>query len=59
MDTTTLSFEDFLKDKHYEENPTILDDDLPDAFDDWLGNLDGHEYIRYADEWGKKLIAKK
>lgn len=45
------NFEDFLADKHMEEHPQILDDDLPDHFNDWLGNLDGEEYIKYADEY--------
>lgn len=43
-------FEDFLKDKHFEINPQLLDDDLPDAFDNWLGMLDGEDYIKYGNE---------
>lgn len=43
-------FEDFLKDKHFELNPQLLDDDLPDAFDNWLGTLDGEDYIKYGNE---------
>lgn len=43
-------FEDFLKEKHYEMFPQLLDDDLPDAFDNWLGTLDGEDYIKYGNE---------
>lgn len=41
-------FEDYLKDAHAEEY-TGTDDDMPDAYDNWLGELDGEEYIKYAD----------
>lgn len=34
-----------------EEFPQILDDDLPDHFDDWVGTLDAEDLIRYADEY--------
>lgn len=34
----------------------LLNDDLPDAFDDWLGSLDGEEYIKYADQYAKEMI---
>lgn len=43
-------FEDFLKEKHFELHPQLLDDDLPDAFDNWLGELDGEDYISYGNE---------
>lgn len=43
-------FEDYLKQFHYENFPQLLDDELGDHFDDWLGNLDGEDYIKYADE---------
>lgn len=34
-----MTFEEYLKDIHMDENPTILDDDLPDHFDNWLSQL--------------------
>ena len=46
------SFEDFLKQTHVEDEPMTLDDDLPDAFDAWLGELDKELMILYADKWG-------
>ena len=42
-------FEDFLKDKHAEQYHG-LDDDMPDAFEHWLSNLDVDELIKFADE---------
>lgn len=47
------SFEDFLKDKFMEEEPAILDDDLPDAFDHWTSNLDVDEAMKFAEEWAE------
>lgn len=41
-------FEDYLKDEHAKEY-TGTDDDMPDDYDKWLGDLDGEEYIKYAD----------
>lgn len=46
------NFEDYLQEKHMEANPMILDDDLPDHFDEWLGNLDIETVIIMADAYG-------
>jgi len=50
-------FEDYLKDVH-AKNYTGTDDNMPDAFDNWLSNLDGQEYIDYADEYAAKEVEK-
>ena len=42
------SFEDYLKDFHAEDYHGT-DDDMPDAFDAWLGALDTDEFIQFAD----------
>lgn len=44
------NFEDFLREKHFELNPMLLDDDLSDHFENWLSNLDVQEVIDYAEE---------
>jgi len=49
-------FEDFLAEKH-AENYIGLDDDMPDAFDHWVSNLDGEQLINYADIFGLKLAS--
>lgn len=50
-------FEDFLKGKHFEENPMLLDDDLSEAFDEWVVELEIADYERYYDEFKKELEA--
>jgi len=47
------NFENYLQEKHFEKNPMILDDDLPDAFADWLENIDIQDVIDYANEYKK------
>ena len=46
------TFEDFLRERHAELFPTVLDDDMPDHFDNWLGQLDGEEYMEFAQAYG-------
>ena len=52
------SFEDFLRDWHAEIYPELLDDDMSDHFDNWLGELDGEDYIKYAELYGKEMRLK-
>jgi len=52
MKTTT--FEEYLEKICFEDNPSVLDDDMPDFFNSWLANLDGEEYLKY----GNDLIAQ-
>lgn len=46
------SFEDFLKEIH-ARNYTGTDDDMSETFEDWLSELDGEEYMRYAEFYGQ------
>lgn len=59
--TTTRNegFEKYLEQVCFEANPAVLDDDMPDFFDDWLGSQDGEDYIRIADEYAKSLLTTK
>ena len=50
----TQSFEDYLKDRH-ASNYMGTDDDMPDASDNWMANLDIEEVIAYAEDWAKTL----
>ena len=45
------TFEDFLKDRHANDY-CGLDDDMPDAFDSWVGELDVQEVIDLAELYG-------
>lgn len=45
-------FEDFLADKFsISEGGYILDDDWPEAFEDWIQQLDISDVIKWADEY--------
>jgi len=48
-------FEEYLKLVHANEYHG-LDDDMPDAFNDFLGDLDGEEYIEYGNTFAKMLL---
>lgn len=45
---TTHNFESYLEDKCFEQNPTVLDDDMPDAFNHWLEEQDQTTITAYA-----------
>lgn len=46
------TFEEFLAEKHVEMQPEILDDDIPDAFDAWMSDMEQDELVRLADLYG-------
>jgi len=48
-------FEEFLKYMHVEDY-TGTDDDMPDAFETWLTELEGDDLIGYGNKFGKILI---
>ena len=52
-------FEEFLQDKHMKLHPAILDDDLPDAYNDWISTLEPDDVIELAEEALEKLGTKK
>lgn len=49
--------EQFLQEKHAEDYMGT-DDNMPDAFDAWLVNLDVDEWLRYADEYADEYSIK-
>ena len=52
-------FDDYLQEIHMKENPTILDDDLPDAFSDWLCDLDPQSIIDYAEKYASIKVVEE
>ena len=48
LELTTQGFESFLQYKHMEEYPMVLDDDLPESFDNWLAEQDTTTITAYA-----------
>ena len=49
------TFEDFLRDIHFQLYPMILDDDLADSFDDWIGDVDVEKILVWGELYGKKM----
>lgn len=47
------TFEKWLEEDKWEPEG-VLDDDMPDAFDAWLAELDTQEVMDFAEEWGEK-----
>lgn len=50
-----MKFEDYLSKVFQKANPTILDDDMPEAYEHWLTTLDVQELIDHAEKWGLEL----
>ena len=49
-----ISFEDYLEEKFVGgEGGMILDDDLSDAFDGWIADLDADELIKFGEQYGE------
>lgn len=51
--------ETFLKEKCFEQNPTVLDDDMPDFFEGWLERLDKGDLIQYIADYDSSLVEKQ
>jgi hypothetical protein len=51
------TFEQYLEDRCFEENPTVLDDDMSDFFNSWLGDQDVSSIMIYADGWMRETKA--
>lgn len=56
MTPQVKTFEDFLIDKFAEEY-TGLDDEMPDAFDNWLQELNCDDWLQYGEEYGQRCQA--
>ena len=49
-------FTDFLATKFGLSEPSVLDDDWPDSFSDWLADLDVDVLINWADEYKREDV---
>lgn len=49
------TFQQYLEQVCFEANPAVLDDDMADFFDNWLGSQNGEDYIRLANAYAKKV----
>lgn len=52
------NFEEWLMFRHAQENPEILDDMLPDMYEDWLEGLGTDELIEYGDKYAKDCVLR-
>ena len=52
-------FEDYLMDKFHEtDGATCLDNQLPDAFNEWVQSVAVDDLIAYAEKWHKEEVKK-
>ena len=58
MTNTEKKFEDYLETICFGANPMVLDDDMPDFFDTWLGNQDVEDMIRHCNNFLSTSIAQ-
>ena len=47
------TFEEWLQGEFFEEEPTTLDDEFPDKFNDWLETKDVNDILEYVNKWEK------
>ena len=50
------TFEDYLNEKFYADNPMTLDDEWPDKYTDWLVELDPDQLVKWAQEYADKKL---
>lgn len=55
MKAYDFPFEEYLKEVHADEY-IGTDDDMPEAFEHWLSNLDVENIIGYGDAFAKRLL---
>ena len=49
------TFEQFLEQEvHYKLFPEVLDDDIPDHFSDWLGEMEIDNLLEWGELYGKE-----
>lgn len=52
------NFEEWLEWEYMENNPTVLDDDLPDAVNDWIGTLSADDLEVLASRYGADVATR-
>ena len=48
-------FEQYLEERCFELHPEILDDDMPDFFDNWLVEQSIKTLLIYSEGWGRHI----
>jgi hypothetical protein len=49
------TFESYLKNIHFRDYPQLIDDNIPEHFDDWIGDQDVDTIMSYADDYAKQV----
>ena len=49
------SFAQYLEDRCFELHPELLDDDMPDFFEDWLEKQDVESLLVYSEGWARHI----
>ena len=47
------TFTDYLQDICFKDNPQVLDDDMPDFFDNWVAEQDPAQMVEWGDKYGE------
>lgn len=50
-----MTFENYLQEIYIRERSHVLDDDLPDDFDNWVSDLQPDDLIALAEKWAQTL----
>jgi hypothetical protein len=50
-----LTFENFLRDEHFKIYHGS-DDDMSDAFDNWITELQADDFLAYCDEYASEVV---
>lgn len=50
------TFTQYIERMHMEDEPTVLDDDLPEAYDEWLTELTKAKLNHYAADYADLLV---
>ena len=57
---SVISLENYLEYVHFDEFPTLRDDDLRDHYNDWVATLSRQELMKYAkemtDDWARWTV---
>jgi hypothetical protein len=54
----TMTFEDYLRQQH-DKQYRGTDDDMPDAYEAWLSDLQADDFMSYAEVYASKYALEK
>ena len=51
-----IDFEQYLQAEFFKLNPQVLDDEMGDKFDEWLGDENVDDIILFAQDYAEKVF---